>query len=542
MGQQEKRNMQIKRQKLRYYKYECLTVDKEWTEIAGGQTIEYLDEGNEILLYPKYVREEYTIYFHFLERNDVQVVHFCEAIQYPIDTDYMLAFYTIDGWYNVSNNVKFTENNWPDLTPNDENNGSLYLELRGNYKTFNVSWDVPALTYDGKAIDTALYNLNVGTTSYTYFMTINAGTIDSVAYELLGWYESSTFEESTLLNEAAIRHYGDRTFYAKLKMKQYTITFNSNGGTSCASMTVDYGSTITLPISTKSNYKGSWNTWTMDGNLPVSNFGDEHTVLQDKSFTVSWKRYYNIVYRNLVFMGQTAEVLWDNWLYVDAPNYYFYGYTFELERASAYMQADGPYDEQLRFLGWYTSMSFVTKKTSISSSQTGTVYVYAKWRYDFNYGGRYGTNTVTDASQMNQEYDQLYLGLGYDNLHQELLNIGIKAVTITFKINMWRTADQGTQYIYFYGGSDGTTLLQQYSFTVGSTETVKTINFAFDLESLGTINYIYVRYKASTSGWWLWEKSDTWKNDETHYEIVYVAQEADKNALEFYWSYKDPFD
>lgn len=145
-------------------------------------------------------------------------------------------------------------------------------------------------------------------------------------------------------------------------------------------------------------------------------------------------------------------------------------------------------------------------------------------------------------SQMNQEYDQLYLGLGYDNLHQELLNIGIKSVTITFKINMWRTADQGTQYIYFYGGSDGTTLLQQYSFTVGSTETVKTINFAFDLESLGKINYIYVRYKASTSGWWLWEKSDTWKNDKTHYEIVYVAQEADKNALEFYWSYKDPFD
>lgn len=58
--------------------------------------------------------------------------------------------------------------------------------------------------------------------------------------------------------------------------------------------------------------------------------------------------------------------------------------------------------------------------------------------------------TITDASQTNQDYDELYLGLGYDNLYQELLNIGIKTVTITFKINMWRTADQDLIYLFLW--------------------------------------------------------------------------------------------
>ena len=73
------------------------------------------------------------------------------------------------------------------------------------------------------------------------------------------------------------------------------------------------------------------------------------------------------------------------------------------------------------------------------------------------------------------------------------------------------------------------------------TSSVQTINFTFDLSSLGAINYINVRYKASTSGWFLWEESDNWKSDKTHYEVVFVVQATDKNVLEFYWSYKDPF-
>lgn len=531
------------------YKYECLTVDEEGTEIAGGQVIEYLDEGNEILLYPQYEREEYTIYFHFLGTYDEQVVYYGDAITYPLDTNSITMFYTVDGWYNNANNVRFNENSWPDLTPNNENNGSLSLELRGSYKTFNVAWEVPSLTYDGKAVDATLYDLVVGRTSYTYLESIAAGTIDSVAYELLGWYESSTFEESTLLDESATGYYGNKTFYAKLKMKQYTITFNSNGGTSCASVKVDYGTTITLPISTKSNNKGSWDTWTMDGNLPVSNFGDEYTVLQNKSFTASWKRYYNIVYGNLVFMGQTAEVLWDNWLYVDAPNYYFYGYTFELNRASAYMQAAGPYSPQLRFLGWYTSTSFTTQKTSILSDQTGTVYVYAKWRYDVDNPSRSGEYIINNADPMNQTYsDQRYLGLNRvcetgKTLKEELKGIGITSLTFNIKLRHW---GEGTASVFVYSES-GTSLWKDSFTPASSADNPGTYSnqVTLSLDVLGECSYIYIRYQASSYKHLIfWTKSHYWYNDLIYMEMSYVAEADDLNDSdnEFYWHYQDPFD
>lgn len=69
---------------------------------------------------------------------------------------------------------------------------------------------------------------------------------------------------------------------------------------------------------------------------------------------------------------------------------------------------------------------------------------------------------------------------------------------------------------------------------------VKEINFTVNLQELDT-NYIYVMYKASTSGTWFWATSDTWVNDEIYYEIMGIKDESDRDAPEFYWSYQDPF-
>ena len=38
--------------------YKCLTVDQEGTEIAGGQISDYINENNEIILYPKYIAKQ----------------------------------------------------------------------------------------------------------------------------------------------------------------------------------------------------------------------------------------------------------------------------------------------------------------------------------------------------------------------------------------------------------------------------------------------------------------------------------------------------
>ena len=114
---------------------------------------------------------------------------------------------------------------------------------------------------------------------------------------------------------------------------------------------------------------------------------------------------------------------------------------------------------------------------------------------------------------------------------------------------MWSLHDHGEQFIYFYADSNGTKLLHEEMFEVHASAeqnppleeaVVKEINFTVDLQELDT-NYIYVMYKASTSGTWFWATSDTWVNDEIYYEIMGIKDESDRDAPEFYWSYQDPF-
>ncbi len=525
------------------YKYECLTVDEEGTEIAGGQVIEYLDEGNEILLYPQYEREEYTIYFHFLGTYDEQVVYYGDAITYPLDTNSITMFYTVDGWYNNANNVRFNENSWPDLTPNNENNGSLSLKLEGSYKNFEIDWKIPDFTYDGKPIDSTLYDLDVVMTSYNYLMTIDSGTFDSVAYELLGWYGSSNFEESTLLDESATGYYGTKIFYAKLIMKQYTVTYNPNGGAleGTAIQTVDYGTTITLLCANKSGHKGNWgDDWRMDGKLPVSNFGDEFVVVEDEIFVANWKQVGTIEYENRFFMDKEAEILWDNWLYVEAPNYYFYGYEFELNRASAYIQSDGPYSPQLRFLGWYTSETFETPINSIPENKRGTVTVYAKWRYDQDNPSRWGTYYIDDSDPLSQDYDRLYLGLTTNDLAGALDGLKIDTLVIKFWIEIKGT---GTASIHLYNGN---TILQTRTIADSKFSDDKfyvcECTFAIELSEIKDLSYIDIRYQASTSGWWIFSSSDNWQTESIYYEKFYVADENDANSPELYWHYQFPYE
>lgn len=93
---------------------------------------------------------------------------------------------------------------------------------------------------------------------------------------------------------------------------------------------------------------------------------------------------------------------------------------------------------------------------NISATNTGNVYLYAKWRYDQGNAGRIGTYTITDADRFTQSYDQISVALSSYN---DLVNIGMEYLAITLKINMWEVND-GYQYIFIYDGSgSGATLL-----------------------------------------------------------------------------------
>ena len=539
------------------------SVFEGWYDENG---VKYIDsDGNGVKVWDK--AEDTTLTAHWRT----------ESYQIRINDDGTIVWLGENGFSTVSSSIPYgAQLNAINLVPmfkastHGYKEGKIFDHFVHEGSTLDWNWTtIPDLGEDGTVITiipvwvleshtihfNPLCNMNVASIKKNYGEDIVLPSLNRTGYTFNGWTKET--EPDTLVNWVKMpdltlgtQANGSVQLVAKWTPNTYNVKYVANGGSGTMSQSVH-----TYDVEKALNPNAFWRThydfmgWstTSTGEVMYEDCEDVINLTTVKNGMVTlyavWRgERFNINYENREFQNQKADVLLDNYIGNYAPSYYEYGTGLQVSRVSAFWQSEGPYDAQLRFMGWYLDPDLTDPAVDITATDTGAVTWYAKWRYDFNYGGRYGTYTVTDANQMNQNYDQLYLGLGYDNLHQELLDIGIKNVTITFKINMWRTADQGTQYIYFYGGSDGTTLLQQYSFSVGSTKEVRRIDFVFDLEDLGAINYINVRYKASTSGWWLWEESDTWQNDETHYEVVYVTELDDKYALEFYWSYKDPFD
>lgn len=107
-----------------------------------------------------------------------------------------------------------------------------------------------------------------------------------------GWYYDSQFSDPftyaripdlTPDNEGT----GNIIIYAKW-IALYKITFDSNGGTACESITAAQGEIITLPTPTRTGYDGTWGEY---------DFGDSFTVTGSMTLVAEWTgKYYTITF------------------------------------------------------------------------------------------------------------------------------------------------------------------------------------------------------------------------------------------------------
>ena len=388
---------------------------------------------------------------------------------------------------------------------------------------YTITYVFPSTTAEGYTVDKAL----ISTNTFIYFYTIEDGVylpeeLDSVAYSLENWYKD---EALTILAEYPAITTGNLTVYAKLNIKTYIVTFNANGGDSanCAAQEVSYGTTITLPSSTRTNYIGTWNVWgNADSYYPKSNFGTTYTVQGETSFVAQWLQIYSLSYENIQFGEQTAWIYFE---YVFAPNYYVANRGLDLSLVRASLATATPYEPQFVFLGWYKTSLFDERATVISQTDIGAKTIYAKWRYDYSYTLRTEEYTVTDKALSSQPYDYVYLGLTSE-LAANLKELGMTHVVINFSLRLWEVDDSYLD-IYFYknsGTSDSDFLCSVKDIDYvhgdeGTTKGVYSVTLSFDIDELVNVNYIYIRY--NSHGWW----SDTWKNDICYVKIMYTMEE-----------------
>ena len=87
-------------------------------------------------------------------------------------------------------------------------------------------------------------------------------TVSRTGYTFKGWYTAASGGSQVSTSSGVS---SSHTVYAQWTINQYTISFISNGGTACNSITQNYGSSFTLPTPTRDNY--NFDYWCSDSAL-----------------------------------------------------------------------------------------------------------------------------------------------------------------------------------------------------------------------------------------------------------------------------------
>ena len=159
----------------------------------------------------------------------------------------------------VKNGESFTAPASDGLTRPDGNTGNSFIWLGSDGNLYapgdTVPADVTELTVQWTAPTYAVtLNTNGGTiadgkdvTGYTYGVGATLPTdVTRTGYTFKGWYDNENLTGSPVTAIGGAET-GNKEYWAKWEINQYTITFDTNGGSEIDSITQDYGTEITAP-------------------------------------------------------------------------------------------------------------------------------------------------------------------------------------------------------------------------------------------------------------------------------------------------------
>lgn len=344
----------------------------------------------------------------------------------------------------------------------------------------------------------------------------------------------------------------DATIYAHWEGKSTKITFVKQGGSGGSdSVVAKYGEAMPAATApTLKNYifvgyftkTGGDGAKYYDGPGMVSVKNWDMVESNGVKLYAHWRGVrYSIIYKNMTFMGNEAYVAKKGGSANLNLKEYEYGTRFALSDVYAVMSPASPYSPTLVFLGWYADKNFKTKVTEISDTSTGDKILYAKWRYDFSQGCCLNSEyTITDEKPYTKNYyHEIWISMKYNDLYQELKDIGINYVYIEFKLQI-REVDDGYQEIYIFKGSSPTsnpiwsvTDIEHCPGSVGTTPKYYIWHCAFSIDMLKDCDELYIRYSAH--GW----GSDTWKAGPLYTDVMFTTStNSDEDQVAFTWDYR----
>ena len=185
----------------------------------------------------------------------------------------------------VKNGSAFTAPASDGLTRPDGNTGSYFMWLDGNGKSYEpgdsvpadvteltVQWTAPTYTVTLHANGGTINNGNV--TEYTYGVGATLPTdVTRTGYTFKGWYYNENLTGSSVTAIGGTEM-GNKEYWAKWEINQYTITVKPENGKADITITQDYGTPITAPTLTREGYQ--FNGW--DKTFPTTMPAGDMTI------------------------------------------------------------------------------------------------------------------------------------------------------------------------------------------------------------------------------------------------------------------------
>lgn len=184
--------------------------------------------------------------------------------------------------------------------------------------------------------------------------------VEREGYSLIEWqYDGATWNLDT---DIITQEIGNMTLEAQWKANEYTIEFDSNGGSEVENIIVVYDEEYTFSVPSKSGYNfGGWKL--EDGSVLTNEKGESISVWKIPANTKVYAFWnvnsYQITYNNV-----------DGASHNNRNSYTVEDENFELSSASK---------TGYSFDGWYDSDTFVNAVTSIDTSTACDIVLYAKW-------------------------------------------------------------------------------------------------------------------------------------------------------------------
>ncbi|WP_169445806.1 InlB B-repeat-containing protein [Paenibacillus massiliensis] len=318
----------------------------------------------DLTLYAKWEANAYTVSYESNGGTTVSsaTVKYSEAVNEPSEPT--RTGYTFAGWYRdgaLTQPYAFTSSVTGDLT--------LYAKWEVN--DYTVSYESNGGTTVNSA--TAKYDET--------FSEPSAPT--RIGYAFAGWYRDEALTQPYAFTSLVA---GDLTLYAKWEANDYTVDFESNGGTTVNSATAKYNGTFSQPSApTRTGY--TFAGWYRDEAL-TQPYAFTSSVTGDLTLYAKWEvNAYTVSYESNGGTTVGSETVKYN---------------------ETYSEPSAPTRTGYAFAGWYTDAD-LTQPYAFTSPATRDLTLYAKWEannYTVSYESDGGTAIGSETAKYNETFSE----------------------------------------------------------------------------------------------------------------------------------------